>query len=154
MKPSSGSTLLPSSIIQHRSVPSSSSYSRAGQDSDEDSDRGSDSSGQDSADEEKVHRSICNATVLDDLFTAVYEVRVSAPFVALLSLLLGYYLTIAPYRTDSALTTYFPNGMDVRDMDLNTVRPVLTKDKMQYIHKTLLYTGRRLPRSSSVGHAV
>ena len=38
-------------------------------------------------------------TVWDDFMQALYDVRLSAPFIALLGILLAYHLTIAPYQT-------------------------------------------------------
>jgi hypothetical protein len=37
---------------------------------------------------------------LDDLITAIYEVRLTAPFVVLIAALAAYQLLIAPYRIE------------------------------------------------------
>ena len=71
----------------------------------------------------------------EDLWSAIYDVRLSAPFVALLAFFLAYQLTIAPYRVtiDSGVQT------STAIQDLKYIRPVLNGNQMATIQKTTLF---------------
>lgn len=49
-------------------------------------------------DDEKLFEKLRKTTAWDDFLQAVYDVRLAAPVVAILAILLAYHLTIAPYR--------------------------------------------------------
>ena len=69
-----------------------------------------------------------NATIWEDLFQSLYDVRMVAPFFALLGILLTYHLTIAPYRVHN----YFEESTMLTD--LSTIRPVLSSNTLMDIH--------------------
>jgi len=70
-----------------------------------------------------------NATVWEDLFQSLYDVRMVAPFLALLGILLTYHLTIAPYRN------YNHYEESTILSDLSTVRPILSENTLMDIQQ-------------------
>ena len=72
-----------------------------------------------------------NATVWEDLFQSLYDVRMVAPFFALLGMLLTYHLTIAPYRNNN----YYEESTMLSD--LSDVRPMLSESTLVDIQQIL-----------------
>lgn len=86
-------------------------------------------------------------SIWNDIMIALYEARVTAPFVALLAFLLAYQLTIAPYRV-----TIDQSFKDVNSLqELSKIRPVLEGNEMAVIQRTTLFaeTSFVLPSPSS-----
>jgi hypothetical protein len=56
----------------------------------------------DDEDEEdmKLLEKLRKTTAWDDFLQAIYDVRLAAPVIAILSIFLAYHLTIAPYRVN------------------------------------------------------
>lgn len=48
---------------------------------------------------------------VDDLLQAIYDMRLAAPFFALIAMLLAYHLTIAPYQ--NTITSVSPDTIDL-----------------------------------------
>lgn len=57
---------------------------------------------QQEVEEEELETSLLSCSVWDDICTALYETRFTAPLFALLGVFLAYHVTIAPYRVDVA----------------------------------------------------
>lgn len=83
--------------------------------------------------EEEIEYKLNTCSIWDDILTAMYESRFTAPLFALLGMFLAYHVTIAPYRVSVADVA--GNGYTSMQ-DLKLVRPVLTATNMaaiQYI---------------------
>mmetsp|Transcript_14656 Transcript_14656/g.32916 ORF Transcript_14656/g.32916 Transcript_14656/m.32916 type:complete len:309 (-) Transcript_14656:83-1009(-) len=73
-----------------------------------------------------------------DLKLAVYDVRLSAPIIALLGMLLAYHITIAPYRHNIV------GGGNTPMKDLNGIRPLLDSSTLLSIQQIMLRQENKL----------
>jgi hypothetical protein len=64
-------------------------------------------------DDEQIEKFL-NRTMLQDIASALYEIRITGPLVALLGIFLAYHLTISPYQIDIV------DGSVSQDFDLVT----------------------------------
>ncbi|KAJ1400125.1 hypothetical protein B484DRAFT_244092 [Ochromonadaceae sp. CCMP2298] len=77
-------------------------------------------------------------TMWGDLKLAVYDVRLSAPIIALLGMLLAYHITIAPYRHNIV------GGGNTPMKDLNGIRPLLDSSTLLSIQQIMLRQENKL----------
>lgn len=69
---------------------------------------------------------IIGESIVNEIITAIYEARYLGSLLALLGLLIGYQLTIAPYRNNMTETTF-------NDIELWKIRPVLSESEQRLI---------------------
>jgi hypothetical protein len=90
-------------------------------------------------------------SLLTDLLSAIYDARFAAPLCAVIAVLIGYQMTLAPHIRNNAFSWGLMGGVGGggrlshpeqigRDMSsLKHVRPVLTVDEMAIIQERIMY---------------
>ena len=70
--------------------------------------------------------------IIDDLKTSIYNARYAIPFFILVSFIVAYLITIAPYQVQSTLNSF--NGNE----DLGSLRPLLSQQEQNVIRRNLM----------------
>lgn len=86
--------------------------------------------------EEEMLYKLNTCSIWDDILSALYESRYTAPLFALLGVFLAYHVTIAPYQVSVADVTTAKGFASMQDIRL--VRPVLTATNMAAIQHIAL----------------
>ena len=70
--------------------------------------------------------------ILDDLKTSIYNARFALPFFVLISIIIAYLITIAPYQVQISLNNFNSNE------DIGSIRPILSQKEQNVIRRNLM----------------
>ena len=80
-------------------------------------------------DDQKV---ILGDYILDDLKKSIYNARFALPFFVLVSIIIAYLITVAPYQVQISLNNFNSNE------DIGAIRPILSQKEQNVIRRNLM----------------